>query len=272
MLIELNFYFCGQQKEIMATYNKRGGKKPKFNPEDDFADDDSTTAEVFSSLDEGANRTEKWVVKNQMLIFIVVGVIAVCALGYLAYEKFVQEPKEVDASNEMFQAQMYFNDAVNGAAAKDSLYNMSLNGGEGKYGFLDIIDNYSSTKAGNLARYYAGMAYLNTNKYQEAINQLEDFDSDDAILAPLAKGGIGDAFMQLEQPKEALEYYQKAAEMRDNDFTRPRFLIKASMIALQLGDNGKAESMLKKIKDEYPNSKEAAEVDLYLGMAKAKDK
>ena len=256
----------------MATYKKRGGKKPKSKPEDNFADDDSTTAEVFSSLDEGANRTEKWAEKNQNVIFILVGVIVVCALGYLAYKKFVQQPKELEASNEMFQAQNYFNDALGGAAAKDSLYDLSLTGGEGKYGFLDIIDNYGSTKAGNLAHYYAGMAYLNTNKYQEAIDQLEDFDSDDAILAPLAKGGIGDAFMQLEQPEEALDYYEQAAEMRDNDFTRPRFLMKVSMTAIQLGDDEKAEKALNRIKDEYPGSKEAGQVDLYLGMAKAKEK
>ncbi len=256
----------------MATYKKRGGKQPKFKPEDDFADDKSTTAGVFSSLDEGANRTEAWAVKNQMAIFIAVGIIIVGTLGYLGYKKFIQGPKELEASNEMFQAQDYFNDAVNGAAKKDSLYNLSLTGGEGKFGFLDIIDNYGSTKAGNLAHYYAGMAYLNTNKYQEAIDQLDTFNSDDAILAPLAKGAIGDAFMQLEQPEQALDYYEKAAEMRDNDFTSPRFLMKASMTALQLKQNDKAVSLLNKIKKEFPDSKEAGQVDLYLGMANAEEK
>ena len=190
-------------------------------------------------------------------------------LAYLGYKKFIQEPKELEASNEMYQAQNYFNEALNGLAAKDSLYNMSLNGGEGKYGFLDIIDNYGGTKAGNLAHYYAGMAYLNTNQYQEAIDQLEDFTLDDEILAPLAKGAIGDAFIQLEQPEEALGYYEKAANMRKNDFTTPRFLLKASVTAIELGDNDKAVSLLNEIKEKYSTSAEAKNVDLYLGMAKA---
>ena len=47
---------------------------------------------------------------------------------------------------------------------KIHLYNLALNGGEGKYGFIDIIDNYGSTDAGNLANYYAGMAFLNTKQ------------------------------------------------------------------------------------------------------------
>src|SRR5690606_4256844 len=112
------------------------------------------------------------------------------------------------------------------APAKDSLYNLSLQGGEGKYGFIDIIDNYGGTKAANLARYYAGMVYLNTNKYQDAIAQLDKFRSDDDMLGPLAKGAIGDAFVQLGQNEDALKYYEEAAKMSVNDFTTPRFLLK----------------------------------------------
>mgnify|MGYP003646501524 CR=1 FL=1 len=253
----------------MATYKKRGYKPKTKVEQEEVEKDESTTAEVFSSLDEGANRTEEWVEKNQKNIFIIVGIVAVAVLAYLGYQKFIQGPKELEASNEMFQAQNYFNDAVNGAAAKDSLYTLSLNGGEGKYGFIDIIDNYGSTKAGNLAHYYAGMAYLNTKKYQEAIDQLEDFESDDEILAPLAKGAIGDAFMQLDQPEEALGYYEDAAKLRDNKFTSPRFLLKASITAIELGQKDKAVKMLNRIKDQYGSSNEAKEVDLYLGMAQA---
>lgn len=254
----------------MATYNKRGGKPKKKVEQADFKDDDSTTAEVFGTLDEGANKTEQWVIKNQKAIFIIVGAIALLVLAYLAYNKFVEEPRELEASNEMFQAQNYFNDALSGASAKDSLYTLALNGGEGKYGFLDIIDNYGGTKAGNLANYYAGMAYLNTNKYQEAIDYLEDFNSDDEelMLAPLAKGGIGDAFMQLNQPIEALDYYEQAAKIRTNGFTTPRFLMKAALTALEVKDNSKAEELLNRIEEEFPNSPAAENVPLYMGMAK----
>ena len=231
--------------------------------------EESTTAEVFESLDEGASKTEAWVENNQKPIFIGIAVIVVAVLGYLAFEKFVQEPKELEASNEMYQAQNYFNEAVEGSVAKDSLFNLALTGGEGKYGFLDIIDNYGSTKAGNLAHYYAGMAYLNTNKYQEAIDQLDDFESDDAMLAPLAKGSIGDAFMQLDQPEEALSYYEDAAKTAKNNFVAPRFLLKAAKVALALDKKDKAASLLKQIEEEYSTSAEASEVPLLLGVAGA---
>src|SRR5690606_7615819 len=122
-----------------------------------------------------------------------------------------------------YYPRQYFNQALNGAAEKDSLYNLALNGAEGKYGFLDIIDEYKGTKAANLANYSAGMAYLNMQKYQDAITYLERFSSDDAILGALAKGGIGDAFMQLNQPGDALGYYEKAINHSINNYTTPRF-------------------------------------------------
>ena len=157
---------------------------------------------------------------------------------------------------------------ANGAQS-DSLYNLALNGGEGKYGFLDIIDNYGGTDAANLAHYNAGFAYLRTGKYQEAIEQLEGFDSDDEIFSALATGGIGDAFMQLEQPEEALGYYEKAAEMRSNSFTTPRFLLKAAITAIEIGDADAAEEYLLQIEDEYSDAPEADKVPIYLGQARA---
>ncbi|MGB5943131.1 MAG: tetratricopeptide repeat protein [Leeuwenhoekiella sp.] len=253
----------------MATYNKRG-YKPKTKVEKETEEqDESTTAEVFSSLDEGASRTEEWVAKNQTYIIGTIAAIVVIVLGYLAYVKFVQEPNELEASNEMFQAQQYFNEAVAGSPKADSLYTLALNGGEGKYGFVDIIDNYGGTKAGNLANYYAGMAYLNMKQYQEAIDFLEDFDSDDEILAPLAHGGIGDAFVQLDQLEEGLGYYKEAAEMRENPFTTPRFLHKAGIIALKLEMYGEAEGYFKEIRSKYPDAAEADDIEMFIAQAKA---
>ncbi|MDX1463696.1 MAG: tetratricopeptide repeat protein, partial [Marinirhabdus sp.] len=183
----------------MATYKKRGYKPKNKAEQEEVLEDGSTTAEVFNTLDEGASKTEAWVEKNQKAILTVVGVVAVAVLGYLGYQQWIQEPKEAEAMNEMFQAQQFFEQAMGNATMSDSLYDLSLNGGRGKYGFLEIIDNYGSTKAGNLAEYYAGMAFLNQGNYQAAIDHLDSFESDDEMLAPLAKGAIGDAFAQLNQ-------------------------------------------------------------------------
>ncbi len=255
------------KKTTMATYKKRGFKPKNKEEEQERLEHESATAEVFSSLDEGASRTEAWVSKNQNYILSLIGVVAVGVLGYLAYVQFVQKPNETSASNEMYYPQQYFDQALTNTTAKDSLYNLALNGGEGKYGFLDIIDEYRGTRAANLANYSAGMSYLNLQKYQEAISHLEKFSSEDAILGAMAKGGIGDAFMQLGQPDDALGYYEKAMNHSDNDYTAPKYLYKAGITALELNQNDKALKYFQRIKEEFSASDDARNIDAFIGMA-----
>jgi tetratricopeptide (TPR) repeat protein len=252
--------------EYMATYKKRG-YKPKTKAE--AIEDKSTTAEVFNTLDEGASKAEEWVAKNQKYIFIIIGLAAVVILGYLGYSKFIQEPKESESMNDMFAAQQYFDQAITNSVAKDSLFTLSLNGGEGKFGMLDIISEYKGTDTANLASYYAGMAYLNMKDYPNAIEHLSNFSSDDETLGPIAKGGIGDAFVQLGQKEDALGYYVEAAEMKTNEYTTPMYLYKAGTIALELGQNKKALQYFNRIKDEFSTSTEAANVDVFIGKAEA---
>ena len=250
----------------MATYNKRGYKpKTKVEKEHDI-EEGSTTAEVFNTLDETASKTELFVEKNQKFIFIIIGLVAAVVLGYLGYKEFIAKPKQLEAMNDMFQAQKYFDEAVNGVE-KDSLFNLALNGGEGKFGMLDIIEEYKGTQAANLATYYAGTAYLRLKDYKNAVEYLSDFSSDDEILGPLAKGNIGDAFVQLNQPEDALGYYEKAIEMRDNEYTTPMYLYKAGAIALDIGKADKALTYFKRIKEDYANSTEAATVEVFIGKA-----
>jgi len=252
----------------MATYKKRGYKPKTKVEKQDRIEEESTTAEVFSTLDEGASKTEAWVEKNQKPILIFVVVVAVSVLGYLGFQQFIQEPKETEAMNEMFQAQTYYEQALT-ATSKDSLFTLALNGGEGKFGFIDIIDNYGGTNAANLAKYYAGISFLNTGKYQEAISHLDSFKSEDESVGPLAKGAIGDAFAQLDQQEDALKYYEKAATMKTNEVTTPRFLLKAGITALSLGKADVALKHFKSITENYPKSSEATKATLYEGKAEA---
>jgi len=255
----------------MATYKKRGYKPKTKADKEELLEQKSTTAGVFKTLDEGASKTEEWVAKNQKYIFVIVGLAAVIILGYLGYNKFIQEPKESEAMNDMFKAQQYFDGAVNDVTGtqKDSLFTLALNGGEGKFGMLDIAKEYNGTKAGNLANYYAGMAYLNMKNYQNAIVYLSDFTSDDLILGPIANGGIGDAFVQLNQREDALEYYVKAAQMTTNNYTTPMYLYKAGTIAMELGKNDKALQYFTRIKKEFSSATEANDIDLFIGKAEA---
>jgi len=256
----------------MATYNKRGYRTPKEKVDDTYIEDvnidekDSTTAGVFSSLDETANKTEAWVEKNQKIIFSVVGIIALITVGYLLYQRFVAEPRENDAAAALFTAQQNFEQATNGIKS-DSLYTLSLKGSEGQFGFVEIAEEYSGTDAGNLANYYAGIAYLNTGKYAEAIASLDKFKSDDLVLNAMAKGAKGDAYAQQNKLKEALDQYVAASGTNKNEFTTPLFLMKAGKTALALGNKSDAMKYFTDIKENYADSPEAQSIDALIGLA-----
>jgi len=248
----------------MGTYKKKG-----FKAKDIAAEQiESTTQEVFSSLDETASRSEQWIEKNSKALFTGLIAIAVLILGFLTYNKYVAEPTEKAASNDLAFPRKYFDEAATAGSGIDSLLNLGLEGTDGKYGFLDIAQTYSSTKAGNLANYYAGVSYLQLKNYEKAIEYLSKFSSDDIILAPVALGAIGDAFADLEQLEDALEYYEKAANKTTNEFTTPLFLFKAGQIALNLKKFDKAASLFSKIKDNYSKSDQGKDIDKYIHSAK----
>jgi predicted negative regulator of RcsB-dependent stress response len=261
----------------MATYNKRGYKAPKEKAEKldnnyienvNVDEKDSTTAKAFDALDQSASKAEDFIAKNQKFILGSLLAVVVVVVGYFAYDKFIADPKQQEGAEELFVLQQNFQKAVDDTANKaDSLYNLVLKGSEGKFGAIKIAEEYSGTDAGNLANYYAGIAYLNTGKYAEAVTSLEKFSSDDIMLSTLAKGAIGDAYAQQNKSKEALEFYLKAADASKNDFTRPRYLLKAAKTALALGNKADALKYFTDIKDNYDVSPESQQIDALIGLA-----
>jgi len=143
------------------------------------------TEDQFAQIEETLSRTEQYIEKNQEnLVRIVLGTVVIIAL-FMGYQKFYIAPMEKEAQADMFMAELYFE--------KDS-FNLALTGEDNVFiGFIDIADEYSGTKAAELANYYAGLSYLNTGDFENAIEYLDDFSSNDIILSSLALGCIGDA-------------------------------------------------------------------------------
>jgi tetratricopeptide (TPR) repeat protein len=255
----------------MATYQKKGSNSKSSRNKLEELENKSVTAGVFNTLDEGASSTvEDFVIRFQKEIFITIAVVAIFVFGYMGFDKFIQQPAELNSMNEMYSAQIHFESA--NQTKNDSLFNLALNGADGKLGMIDIIENYSSTKASNLANYYAGMSYLNLNDYQNSIKYLSKFKSDDEILGATAIGSIADSFSQLNQFEDAFEYYEKAINYSNNGFTSPMYLLKAGYIGLEINKSKKSLAFFNRIKNEFPNSIEVTNIDALIGMASASAK
>jgi len=186
------------------------------------------------------------------------GIVAV-VLIFIGSKRFYIDPRENDAASEIFMAERFFE--------RDS-FAIALNGYGTYPGFLQIIDDYGMTKGANLSKYYAGVCYLKTGNYEEAIDHLKSFKAKDQILGPMAKGAIGDAYMELNQTAKAAGFYMEAADLKDNEFTTPLFLMKAGLTYEILKDYKKALEIYERIKFKYPTSTEARDIDKYIARAK----
>jgi len=213
--------------------------------------------EVESAL----TKSEQFLEANQKLIAIIIGAIVVVAGGYLGLNKFYLEPRSVDAQEQMFMAQNYFE--------KDS-FNLALNGDGNNPGFLDIIDDFGSTDAGNLANYYAGISYLNIGQYENALSYLKKFDTDDLLLGPISVGAQGDAQLELGKTDQALDLYTEAYKMNDNELTTPVYMMKAGELLESSNKNAEALKLYEMIKQKYPETTEGRSIDKYIARAKAK--
>mgnify|MGYP001156854711 FL=1 len=223
-----------------------------------MAKKNNKTEDQFAQVEGALTKTEQFIEDNQDKLVKIVGAFVAVACLFLGYQNFYLEPMEKEAQTEMFNAEIYF--------AKDS-FNLALNGDNQYLGFLDIADDYSSTKAGKLANYYAGLSYLYLQEYESAIEYLEDFESDDIILSSLAIGCIGDAYMELGDQDLALDYFEDAANNSDNDFTAPRFLMKQATVHELQENYDAALELYNIINDDYRSSREGQNVAKYIARA-----
>lgn len=214
--------------------------------------------ETAEGIESALTRTEQFIERYQNAITI--GVLAIVAIVgiYLAYTRLYLKNVEEEARSQMYVAEQYFQ--------QDS-FRLALNG-DGNYpGVLEIIDEYGLTKSANLAHYYAGISYLNLGDYDEAIAHLKDFSAGDMVVSAVATGAIGDAYWEKGDVEEAATYYMEAGQMRENDFSAPIYLMKAGIAFEQREAFGDALEAYKIIKKEYPDSREARDIDKYIARA-----
>ncbi|CAN5511303.1 hypothetical protein BH23BAC1_BH23BAC1_41780 [soil metagenome] len=210
---------------------------------------ESRGTEVLENPDaiaESFTKTEDFIKTNRNLVFTIGGIIALAIAGFFIY-RYYMENQNTEAQREMFQAVYYFE--------ADSL-NRALQGDGNNYGLLEIADRYGRTEAGNLAKYYVGLSYLRLGQYENAIDYLEDFSSNDLLIQARAYSLIGDAHMELNNFSDAARFYMQAADYRPNKFFTPQYLIKAAIAYERLSDYNRAIQAYDRIIDNYHDSNE----------------
>ena len=213
------------------------------------------TTDEFENVEHVLTSSEAFVEKYQKQILYGLGAVAAVVVAVLAISNFYVAPRQNAAANEMYKSQAYF--------AADS-FQVALQGdGFESIGFEEISSSYSITPSGNLAKAYAGICYYNLQDYEQALKFLSQYDGDDNYFSIAVIGLIGDCYAELEESSNAIKFFNKAADA-ENDVLTPLYLKKAAVLYELEGANDKALKNYLKIKDNYPMSSEAQEVDKYI--------
>ena len=212
----------------------------------------------IKNVEQTLTRTEHYLEENYKLLLTILGTV-ILLVGIFWLGKLWLNKKNDEAQSQMYQAQKWLE--------MDSL-KLALDGDGNYLGFLDIIKNYKMTKAGNLARYSAGICYLHLGEYDNAIDYLNKYSKKDKLIGSIATGATGDAFVETGDLDKGAAKYIEAAEMAQNAFSTPLFLMKAGQIYELQNKYADAIKLYTRIQTEYPESTEGTSIDKYIARVK----
>jgi tetratricopeptide (TPR) repeat protein len=212
----------------------------------------------LKNVEETLTRTEQFLEENYKMLLIVLGGVVIL-VGIFWLGRLWLNKKNDEAQSQMYQAQRWLE--------MDSL-KLALNGDGNYLGFLDIAKNYKLTKAGNLAKYSAGICYLHLGDFENAIDYLNKYSKKDKLIGSVATGATGDAYVELGDMDKGVVKYIEAAEMAKNAFNTPLFLMKAGEIYELQKKYSDALNIYERIKKEYPESTEGTSIDKYISRVK----
>ena len=189
------------------------------------------------TLENTIGNTELFLDQNQSKIKnILIGIIVVLG-GYIGINKLVLEPAEIESQDALWEAQYIFENDTSFVEATEL--------------FQDIVNDYSSTEAGNIANLYLGISQMKQGNFEDAIEALEDFEGSGLLMPAIGKGLLGDCYSENGESEKAISLYKKAASSAKSKVYSPYFLKKAGILLEQNSDNVQAAKLYQRILDVY---------------------
>lgn len=198
-------------------------------------------------------KIEDWYNQHKNIITYVGGGILFVVFAIVGWQYYSASQNE-EAQNTMFQAVYYFE--------SDSL-NKALNGDGNNVGLIEVADDYGYTKAGNLAKFYAGTALIKQGKFAESIEYLKGFSSSDILVQARAYSLLGDAYSELGDIDQSINFYEKASKYKPTKEFTPDYLFKLGLAYELNKDYSNAAKTYNRIIEDFPNSPKSNEAKKY---------
>ncbi|MGQ9863589.1 MAG: tetratricopeptide repeat protein [Bacteroidia bacterium] len=195
---------------------------------------------------------------QKVLSGILTGVVLVI-VAWIAYGRY-QESQNEECQKEMFWAERYF---------RQDSFLKALQGSAQRMGFINLVEEYGSTPAGNLCKLYAGLCYLKLGKFSQAVEYLEDYDEPKSFLGAMAYHALAGAYAEVGEIEKAAKAYEKAGRIVPNSQTTPFLFLQAALLYEHINEKDKARRLYEEIIDRYPASQDKAAAEKHLARLSA---
>ncbi len=215
----------------------------------------------LEGIEQVLTRSEQFIEDNQKTITYVIGALIVALLIIVGGNRYYLKPLNEEASADMYYAERFF---------EIDSFSLALNGYGTYPGFLNVMDDYGITKSAKIAKYYAGVCYLNLGDYDAAIDYLSKFKTDDLLVGAAKYSALGDAYVELGELSKAVSSYKSGIEKYENNFSTPIILKKLGIVYEELGELDQALKTYQIIEATYPETTEGRDIKKYIGRVESK--
>lgn len=202
-----------------------------------------------------------WYQNNKKTINSVLMGLVVVAIVIVAYINNVSSNNQ-KATTELGKILSYYDQGK---------YDLAINGNlqENVRGLQSIVDDYGSTKAGELARFYLANSYFAQGDYDNALKYYLDVSVKDELITASALSGAASCYEAKGDHEKAASIFEKAAFKSTKDVNAPENMFHAARNYLAAGKKEKAGDLFKKVKKDFPNSLVARDIDRWIAKASA---
>lgn len=206
----------------------------------------------------GFARITEFFEANKTVVYGALGAVVILLAAIVGYN-YLQDSKQERAIVDMASAVRAF---------ENGDYQSALNGVDGNRGLIEVVDDYGSTDAGNLARFYAADAYYRLGQYDEALEYFRSYKLESDYIGASALAGEAAIHELRGDYGRAGELYERAADLFVSEVTSPGYLISAARAYVKAGDVDNAIEAYEEIKASFSETPESQQVDILIAQAK----
>jgi tetratricopeptide (TPR) repeat protein len=199
---------------------------------------------------------QSWFEENKKRLSTFSLLVVAVILGVWFYANNVRNNNE-KAMNDLAKVFEYYDNGQ---------YQVAINGLPEKNvpGLQTIVDNYGSTKTGNLAKFYLANAYYNIQNFDKALELFDGVSTNVDLVAISAIAGEAACYEAKGDFAQAAKFYEKAGKKSSTDPNAADNLVCAARDYVKAGDKAHGIELYKLVKEEYAQSAAARDAERFL--------